>query len=879
MTRRVPRIVAVALCAATATCVDHPTAPRDVEVTRVPLAPAAATSIVHTLLTAGGTAVNGKVCTTASIAPAANALVTVAVLGHNGSAASPSPVVSGGGMAAWAQVATVTFDPVGTPHKRMSVFRAMSASPGSGPIRITFTATQANCEWVVSQWQGVETSGSNGSNAIAQSGSSRANTVTGLTVTLGAFSSSNNVAYGIFGIRRSAAGITPGTGFTEIAERASGETPPSDLQAEQRPGDNTVDAKWIKLNAGALALEIKAAGAGATAVASVDVTPDSTGILVGDSVRLAAAPKGPGGEPLTGRTVTWTTSNAQVATVSSSGLVTGVAAGTATITATSEGKSGSARVTVATTASPVASVQVSPASSTIASGVTVQLTGTPKDAAGQPLSSRTVAWSTSAPAVATVSSSGLVAGVAAGSATITAMSEGKQGTATITVTALSGPAAVGQWSSVMPSPIVQLHLHLLDDGRLLSWGLVGGPQLWDPATGNFTATPPSPTLLFCSGHTFLPDGRLLVAGGHISNDHGLPATNIFDPVTSTWQAGASMAQGRWYPTTTTLSDGEVLVLSGEDENGAVAAVPEVWNGTGWRQLTTASLSLPNYPRTFVAPDGRVFYAGSQQQSRWLNVSGTGKWTLGPSMHFGPRTYGAAVMYAPGKILYAGGGSPPVNTAEIIDLNQSSPSWTQTGSLAYARWNLNATVLPTGDVLVTGGTSLSDRSDPAGKVNVAELWSPTSNAWTQLASSAPLLRGYHSTTLLLPDGRVFHSGGGDGASAPNNLNYEIYSPPYLFQGPRPTITGGVPSDAGYGQTLTVTTPDGAGITKVTLIHLGSVTHAFDQAQRLVPLPFSQVSGGLSVTLPPSGNKAPPGPYMIFLVNGNGVPSVAKILRLQ
>src|SRR5690349_14165052 len=239
LTRRIPRIVAVALCAATATCVDQPTAPRDVEVTHVPLAPAAATSVVHKLLTAGGTAVNGKVCTTAAIPPAPNSLVTSAVLGHNVAAASPSPVVSGGGMTTWAQVAAIAFDPMGTPHKRMSVFRAMSGSPGSGPIRITFTATQANCEWIVSQWQGAETSGANGANAISQSGSNGANTVTGLVVALGAFSSPNNVAYGVFGIRKSTAGITPGTGFTEIAERASGETPPSDLQTEQRSGDNT----------------------------------------------------------------------------------------------------------------------------------------------------------------------------------------------------------------------------------------------------------------------------------------------------------------------------------------------------------------------------------------------------------------------------------------------------------------------------------------------------------------------------------------------------------------------------------------------------------------------------------------------------------------
>jgi hypothetical protein len=235
------------------------------------------------------------------------------------------------------------------------------------------------------------------------------------------------------------------------------------------------------------------------------------------------------------------------------------------------------------------------------------------------------------------------------------------------------------------------------------------------------------------------------------------------------------------------------------------------------------------------------------------------------------------MYAAGKIMFVGGNSTPTNTAELIDLNQSNPQWTYTGSLTYARWNLNATVLPTGDVLVTGGVN-GARDNPALAVNATELWNPATGAWTLMASSASLLRGYHSTSLLLPDGRVIHSGGGAGGGTIDNLNYEIYSPPYLFKGARPAVTG-VTGAVGYGQTLTAQTPDGAGIAKVTLIRFGSVTHAFDEGQRLVSLTFSQVSGGISVTLPTSRNIAPPGPYMLFLVNGNGVPSIGRIMILQ
>jgi hypothetical protein len=796
--RLLSSLAGVVLAGVTATCVEQPTDPReaaDVPAHRAPpavvAAAAAVTGIVHTRLTSGNSRVNAKVCTTASIAPAANGLVTVAVLGHNGTAASPRPAISGGGMAAWTQVATVAFDGVATPHKRLTVFRALSSSPGSGPLRITFTTTQSNCEWIVSQWKGIETSGTNGGNAIAQAASARGDNVTGLVVTLGAFAAPGNVAYGVVGVRRSTAGITPGAGFTEIAERPSGETPPSDLQAERSAGDRTIDARWSRANGGALGLEIKAASPSADPVASVEVSPDSASVAVGGSV---------------------------------------------------------------------------------------QLTATPKDAEGQPLSGRTVTWATNAPQVATISGTGLVTGVAPGTATISATSEGIRGTSSVTVTALPQSAVAGEWSSVMPSPIVQLHLHLLANGRVLSWGHGGSPQVWDPATGSFTAAP-SPSLLFCTGHTFLPDGRLLVAGGHISNGHGLPNTNIFDPATGSWQAAAPMAAGRWYPTTTTLPNGEVLVLSGQDESGALNAIPEIWNGSAWRQLTTASLSLPNYPRTFVAPDGRVFYAGAAQQSRWLDVTGTGRWSLGPQLKFGARSYGSAVMYLPGKILYVGGGSPPTNTAEVIDLNTPAAQWTYTGSMAYARWNANATLLPTGDVLVTGGTSLADRVNPAGAVNVAELWSPATGQWTQLASAAPLLRGYHSTTVLLPDGRVLHSGGGDGGGVPDNFNYELYSPPYLFKGARPVISGATPADVGYGQTLALATPDGPTIAKVTLIRSGSVTHAFDQAQLLVRLGFSQASGGLSVTLPASRTVAPPGPYLLFVVNADGVPSGGRIMRLR
>jgi hypothetical protein len=836
-----------------------------------------AADITQTLLTSGNNAANQKVYTTASISPAANALVTVAVLMRRSSGAL-SPGITGGGLPAWAPVANVDFDTQGAPTKRLVIFRGLSASPGSGPITITFGSSVSNVQWIVSQWTGVETSGTNGSGAIAQTGTGRSDGATGLSATLSPFAAAADVAYGVAGVAKNGPTVTPASGFTEIAEVSSGET--SALQAEWATNHFTVGETWGTLTkAGILAVEIKAGNAGPVVpVATVDITPPSAIVAVGGTVQLSASLKDAGGEPLSGRTVTWTTAAPAIADVSSTGLVTGKGAGgPVTITATSEGVSGTASVTVTSTAEPVASVEVTPGSASIVVGGTAQLTATPKDAGGQPLTGRTITWGTNAPLVATVSTTGLVTGVGQGPATITATSEGKSGTASVTVSTGGMSALVGQWSAVLPAPMVQVHQHLLLDGRVLSFGGSSGiPQVFDPATGIFTAAP-SPSLLFCSGHAFLPDGRLVVSGGGTGNGLGHPNTDIFNPATTSWISGPTMAYARWYPTNTTLPDGEILTMAGADESGNPVPIPEIGDGTSWRSLTGASFALPNYPRDFVAPDGRIFVAGPSAGSRWLDVSGTGSWTTGPSMNYGGRGYGSAVMYESGKIMFVGGNSSPTNTAEIIDLNQSNPQWTYTGSLTYARWNLNATVLPTGDVLVTGGVN-GDRSNPALKVNATELWNPATGTWTLMASSAPLLRGYHSTSLLLPDGRVIHSGGGAGGGTVDNLNYEVYSPPYLFNGARPSVTG-VSGTTGYGQTLFVQTPDGAGITKVTLIHTGSVTHAFDEAQRLIALSFSPVSGGLSVTLPTSPNIAPPGPYMLFLVNGNGVPSVGRIMLLQ
>jgi hypothetical protein len=440
-------------------------------------------------------------------------------------------------------------------------------------------------------------------------------------------------------------------------------------------------------------------------------------------------------------------------------------------------------------------------------------------------------------------------------------------------------ATMGEWSVPFPWPVVAVHLHLLPSGQVLSWGRLGSPQIWEPFTGQFSEIPSS-TMIFCSGHAFLPDGRLLVAGGHLDDQRGLPDANIFDAAARAWTRVEPMRQGRWYPTSTTLSNGEILTLAGTDQSGEAVSLPEVWTGTTWRALAGARRTLPYYPRTFVAPNGLVFYAGELQQTAYLDPSGAGKWTPVANSNYGRRDYGSAVMYLPGKVLILGGSDPPngipTGSAELIDLNQPSPSWRYTGRMAHARRQFNATLLPDGRVLATGGTSSGGFSGRAGAVRAAEVWDPETEKWSVLATGRST-RVYHSTTLLLPDGRVLHAGSGDGPGLPRELNAEIFSPPYLFQGPRPVIAN-APGTVGYGERFFVATPDAGRIVRATIVRLSSVTHAFDQNQRFLELTLRKTAGGLTVSVPGSNHLAPPGHYMLFMLDRTGIPSLASFVRV-
>ena len=462
----------------------------------------------------------------------------------------------------------------------------------------------------------------------------------------------------------------------------------------------------------------------------------------------------------------------------------------------------------------------------------------------------------------------------------------------------AAPNETGAWSPVHNLGFIPIHLHLLpnrklfllqDDnapypergpGHVVAY-IVDLPINGDP--GARVRVDNTEINLFCSGHAFLPDGRLLFTGGHIAQNVGDSGTTIFDWRNSSWETNVSLpaAYARWYGTAITLGSGEILTVAGYLGEGTSQPnrLPQVWSSTTqFRNLTNAQRTVENYPSLFTAPDGRVFRAGPEQQSLWLKTSGSGGWSSGPSRRFGRRKYGPCAMYAPGQIIAIGGGlmtaGDPTNTAEIINLNAASPAWQYTGEMRFARRHANAVVLPDGTVLVVGGTSRGVNV-AAGRVLIPELWNPATGQWASLAAMrTPRL--YHSTAMLLPDGRVIAGGGGRGSSGLSYPNCEIFSPPYLFKGTRPSISA--PGTLDYGTSFPLTSAQAATIASVCLIRLGSVTHTFNMNQRRVPLSFTRDTGSLSVAVPTNRSNLPPGHYMLFAVSTAGVPSVAPIVRV-
>ena len=460
------------------------------------------------------------------------------------------------------------------------------------------------------------------------------------------------------------------------------------------------------------------------------------------------------------------------------------------------------------------------------------------------------------------------------------------------------PSAIGAWSPVMPGKAVAIHIALLANGKIVLWQDAGTPKgqpeppntlafLVDMAPGklpglsDWTAIPNNTVDLFCAGQTLLADGRVFVVGGQYRDYYfGIRDASIFDPSTKSWVQGSKMAFPRWYPSVITLPNGEVLALSGTMQgSGDANEIPEIWNPANgkWRELLGAKSKTYSYPWLSLDPKtGRVYMAGPQG-SKFISTAGAGKLAAGPPRKFALRSAGTFAVHGPGRILAVGGGDANTyRTAEWIDLTAGTPSWTQTGSMKYGRRYATATTLPDGTVLVTGGGE--NQIGPEG-VLPAELWNPETGIWSPLAlMTNPRL--YHSIALLLPDGRVMVGGGGRMTSKKviDYSNLEFFSPPYLFNGERPSMTS-APARIAYGETFGVRTPDASGIAAVSIVRLGALTHAVNASQVFYPAKITRGAGIINVTAPPTANYAPPGFYMLFLLNEKKVPSIAKILQIR
>ena len=492
--------------------------------------------------------------------------------------------------------------------------------------------------------------------------------------------------------------------------------------------------------------------------------------------------------------------------------------------------------------------------------------------------------------------------------------------ATVVPTATAQANVQGQWKTLSATmPINPVHVALLSTGKVLVVAGSGncppsqagcpagapygssngsGALLVDPTTGQIISQFSLSWDMFCNAMSLLPDGRVFVDGGTIQYDpfYGELKTSIFDPATNTFNSTQSMAHGRWYPTLATLGDGRVMTFSGLTETGGTNTAVEFYTvGSGWSTQYFASWTPDLYPRLHLLPNGEVFYSGSQTTSKLFNPVTTTWSNVATTNYSGTRTYGSAVLlpltpannYDP-MVMIMGGGNPATNTTEIIDLGASIPKWYYGPNMSQARIEMNAVILPNGKVLALGGSandedtgSLSLNADLFDMSTVNLSATPPSVGSLSSAGANSSQRLYHSVALLLPDATVWVAGGNPSRGTYNNT-MEIYQPAYLFNSDgtlatRPSITG-APSTISYGNSFSVTTPDAANISSVVLVRNGAVTHAFGMDQREVGLSFTVGSGTLTVTAPPNGNIAPPGYYMLFLVNNSGVPSNATFVRV-
>lgn len=475
---------------------------------------------------------------------------------------------------------------------------------------------------------------------------------------------------------------------------------------------------------------------------------------------------------------------------------------------------------------------------------------------------------------------------------------------TVRVKAAADPRVSGAWGAVVGTPVVPVFQAVLPNGKVLIWDSVGDnaaesypdhsftrAMVWNPVDDSLRRVDLVGSNIFCAGFAHLSDGRILVAGGNANAAlDGTVQTHLFDWRTETWSRGRDMAAPRWYPSVAQTANGEEVIIGGGPSTA------EVYQADGAiRPLTYFTQAGGRlYPFLGSRPDTQLAVLGPYTTGYTVNTAGNGVITATVTRDAVFREYGSFSTYDIGKTMVVGGGSVseggaanvPTRTAVVVD-TAGVPATAATGSMSVGRRQFNATLLADGSVLATGGMTSAATSgtvDLDHAVTSAERWDPATGRWTVLAA-ASRIRQYHATASLLPDGRVMTGGGGvcGQCQAVGYLekNIEYFTPPYLYAqdgspAERPVIVT-APQSVGIGSTFTVTTQK-AGVSRVALVGLSDVTHGVDQGQRYVPLRFTASSTTLTVTGPPTGGVAPPGYYMLFVLDAAGVPSVARIVQV-
>jgi hypothetical protein len=470
------------------------------------------------------------------------------------------------------------------------------------------------------------------------------------------------------------------------------------------------------------------------------------------------------------------------------------------------------------------------------------------------------------------------------------------------------PGVSGAWSPVLPTEVVPVFTAVLPNGKVLIWDSVGDNptesypdhsftrvMVWNPADDTFRRVDLQGANLFCAGFAHLPNGNILIAGGNANAAmDGIVRTYVFNWQTETFTRGKDMAAARWYPSVAETANGEEVIIGG----GPTTA--EVYQTDGNIRALTGFTKYGSrvYPFLVSRPDTQLAFVGPTNPGYTIATSGNATITGTAARDTINRQYGSFVTYDVGKTLVVGGGAlteggvanVPTKTAVIVDTNTGlNPTVTATSSMSAGRRQHNATALADGSVLVTGGyNSGAGLVDLDKATYAAERWDPATGTWTALAG-AERARQYHSTAALLPDGRVLTGGGGICSDCQKvgylEKNIEYYSPPYLFKkdgsgqlADRPVIDA-APAAVGVNLPFTVTSPQAANIRKVALISYADVTHSVDQGQRYIPLRFTASGTTLNVTGPQTGGVAPPGQYMLVVVDDAGVPSVARNVQVN